>query len=158
MGSGVIWPSRMTASSDFPYWRILSRKVPLPRPMVHIAPRKGRRSGRFLSSMATGSSAGAISRRSGSIPALKEFSAPLKSWIKPKPRKTRKRSIAMATHTTNTKPQLTLPVTERDHIQGPATAPVTLVEYGDYQCPYCGQAHPIVKELQQRLGNRLRFV
>jgi protein-disulfide isomerase len=54
--------------------------------------------------------------------------------------------------------QLTLPVTERDHSQGPASAPVTLVEYGDYQCPYCGAAYPIVKEIQQRLGDRLRFV
>ena len=54
--------------------------------------------------------------------------------------------------------KLTLPVGERDHIQGPATAPITLVEYGDYQCPYCGQAYPIVKELQEQLGDRLRFV
>lgn len=54
--------------------------------------------------------------------------------------------------------KLTLPVGERDHIQGPATAPITLVEYGDYQCPYCGQAYPIVKELQERLGKKLRFV
>jgi protein-disulfide isomerase len=55
-------------------------------------------------------------------------------------------------------PRLTLPVSERDHIQGPASATLTLVEYGDYECPYCGQAHPIVKELQRRLGDRLRFV
>ena len=54
--------------------------------------------------------------------------------------------------------KLTLPVGERDHIQGPATAQITLVEYGDYECPYCGQAYPIVKELQKRLGKRLRFV
>jgi protein-disulfide isomerase len=54
---------------------------------------------------------------------------------------------------------LTTPVNEdRDHIQGPADAPVTLVEYGDYQCPYCGAAHPIVKEVQARIGDRLRFV
>ena len=53
---------------------------------------------------------------------------------------------------------LTLPVTGRDHVQGPATAPVTLVEYGDYQCPDCGRAHPIVKQIQQRLGRQLRFV
>ena len=53
---------------------------------------------------------------------------------------------------------LTLPVGERDHQQGPETAPVTLVEYGDYECPYCGEAYPIVKEIQRRLGDRLRFV
>jgi protein-disulfide isomerase len=54
---------------------------------------------------------------------------------------------------------LTMPVAEdRDHIQGPAEAAVTLVEYGDYECPYCGAAYPIVKEIQSRLGERLRFV
>ena len=47
---------------------------------------------------------------------------------------------------------------DRDHIAGPASAPVTLVEYGDYQCPYCGMAHPIVKSLQQALGDEIRFV
>jgi protein-disulfide isomerase len=47
---------------------------------------------------------------------------------------------------------------DRDHIQGPADAAVTLVEYGDYECPYCGAAYPIVKELQARMGNMLRFV
>src|SRR6266478_4479637 len=54
--------------------------------------------------------------------------------------------------------KLTLPVGQRDHWQGPENAPVTLLEYGDYQCPYCGQAYPIVKELQRRLGDRLSFV
>jgi protein-disulfide isomerase len=47
---------------------------------------------------------------------------------------------------------------DRDHVAGPASAPVTLVEYGDYQCPYCGMAYPIVKSLQQALGDELRFV
>ena len=47
---------------------------------------------------------------------------------------------------------------DRDHIQGSADAAVTLVEYGDYECPYCGAAYPIVKELQARMGDRLRFV
>ncbi len=60
--------------------------------------------------------------------------------------------------TTSDGTNLTPPVSERDHIQGPASAPVTLVEYGDYECPYCGMAYPIVKEIQQRLGDRLRFV
>jgi protein-disulfide isomerase len=54
---------------------------------------------------------------------------------------------------------LSMPVAEdRDHIQGPADAPVTLLEYGDYECPYCGAAYPIVKEVQARMGERLRFV
>jgi protein-disulfide isomerase len=54
---------------------------------------------------------------------------------------------------------LTMPVTEdRDHIEGPADAPVTLLEYGDYECPYCGAAYPIIKEVQARMGDRLRFV
>jgi protein-disulfide isomerase len=49
-------------------------------------------------------------------------------------------------------------VHDRDHSLGPADAPVTLVEYGDFQCPYCARAHPIVTALRQRLGARLRFV
>jgi formate-nitrite transporter family protein len=53
---------------------------------------------------------------------------------------------------------LALAVNERDHVQGPATAPVTLVEYGDYECPYCRAAVPIVQELQHLLGDQLRFV
>ena len=52
--------------------------------------------------------------------------------------------------------RLTLPVGVRDHLQGPADAPLTLVEYGDYGCPHCGHAYPIVKAVQRRLGSRLR--
>jgi protein-disulfide isomerase len=44
-------------------------------------------------------------------------------------------------------------VTARDHSRGPVDAEVTLVEYGDYQCPYCRQAQPLVKALQRRLGD-----
>lgn len=50
------------------------------------------------------------------------------------------------------------PVQDRDHVRGPASAPVTLVEYGDYQCPYCGAAHSVVQALQARFGDELRFV
>jgi protein-disulfide isomerase len=53
---------------------------------------------------------------------------------------------------------LTPPVSGRDHAQGPAGAPVTLVEYGDYQCPYCGAAYPVIKRLQHELSRTLRFV
>jgi len=55
-------------------------------------------------------------------------------------------------------PTLTLPVGPRDHAQGPESAALTLVEYGDYECPHCGRAYPIVKAVQKRLGARLRFV
>ena len=48
--------------------------------------------------------------------------------------------------------KLTPQVGHRDHIEGPDTASVTLVEYGDYECPYCGEAFSIVKAIQKRLG------
>jgi protein-disulfide isomerase len=50
------------------------------------------------------------------------------------------------------------PVTEKDHSLGPPTAPITIVEYGDYECPDCLNAVPIVEEVRQNLGDRLRFV
>ena len=53
---------------------------------------------------------------------------------------------------------LTEPVGPNDHAQGSADAPVTLVEYGDYQCSYCGEAYPVLKEVQSRMGKSLRFV
>jgi protein-disulfide isomerase len=54
--------------------------------------------------------------------------------------------------------QLRVPVGSGDHIQGNAQAPVTLVEYGDFECPFCGSADPVLKELQRRMGDELRFV
>ncbi len=50
------------------------------------------------------------------------------------------------------------PVSEADDSSGPLDAPVTLLEYGDYECPHCGRAFPIVHEVRKRLGARLRFV
>jgi protein-disulfide isomerase len=50
------------------------------------------------------------------------------------------------------------PVSAHDHSQGPEDAPVTLVEYGDYECPHCGRAYPILQDVQRRMGDRLRFV
>ena len=47
---------------------------------------------------------------------------------------------------------------ERDHIRGAEDAPVTLVEYGDYECPYCGQAEVVVRELLQSFGDDVRYV
>jgi protein-disulfide isomerase len=54
--------------------------------------------------------------------------------------------------------QLTTPVTDRDHIRGIDSAAVTLVEYGDYACPHCNEAHFVVKRLRAALGDRLRHV
>jgi protein-disulfide isomerase len=53
---------------------------------------------------------------------------------------------------------LKVPVGPADHIQGDSGAVCTLVEYGDYECPYCGSAYPIVKRIQKHFGKRLRFV
>ena len=51
------------------------------------------------------------------------------------------------------------PVTPgRDHIRGAVDAPLTLLEYGDYECPFCAAAHPIVTEIEATLGSRLRYV
>ena len=53
---------------------------------------------------------------------------------------------------------LAVPVTDADHAKGRADAALTLVEYGDYQCPACGMAYPFVQEILQRNGDSLRFV
>ncbi len=54
--------------------------------------------------------------------------------------------------------QLVPPVGENDHIRGSADAPITLVEYGDYDCPYAVKAYSVVNGLRERLGDRMRFV
>jgi protein-disulfide isomerase len=61
-------------------------------------------------------------------------------------------------HAAHARPQLTLPVGDRDHIQGSKAAKVTLVEYGDYQCPSCLQAYPIMIDIQEHLGDKMRLV
>ena len=53
---------------------------------------------------------------------------------------------------------LSRPVSERDHARGAPTAPVTLLMYGAYECPHCVEANKIVKDIESRLGERLRFV
>lgn len=53
---------------------------------------------------------------------------------------------------------LKAPITPHDHILGSANAPVTLVEYGDYECPHCGAAHPIVKLVLEHFGRDIRYV
>lgn len=50
------------------------------------------------------------------------------------------------------------PVSEHDHVAGSLQSPVVLVEYGDYECPHCGRAYPIIQLVQRTLGDRLAFV
>ena len=50
------------------------------------------------------------------------------------------------------------PVSEQDHVKGDLHAPVVLVEYGDFQCPYCGAAYPIVKQIEKDYKEKMAFV
>ena len=50
------------------------------------------------------------------------------------------------------------PLVEHDHVDGPADAPITLIEYGDYECPYCVKAFPVIEQVRQRFAGKLRFV
>lgn len=50
------------------------------------------------------------------------------------------------------------PLVEHDHVDGPADAPVTLIEYGDYECPYCVKAFPVIERVRQTFSGKLRFV
>ncbi len=54
--------------------------------------------------------------------------------------------------------RLTLPVTDQDHVQGSSTAPVTLVEYGDFECPWCRRAAPHIRAILDEFDGRVRFV
>lgn len=49
-------------------------------------------------------------------------------------------------------------VSNTDHAQGNSEADLVIVEYGDYQCPYCGAAYPVLKELMKEFGNQIKFV
>ena len=53
--------------------------------------------------------------------------------------------------------RLRVPLCATNHVRGPADAPFTLVEYGDYECPHCGDAYPIVEAVRSTLGWQLRF-
>jgi Protein-disulfide isomerase len=54
--------------------------------------------------------------------------------------------------------KLKTPVTDEDHTSGPGTAPVTLLEYGNFECIYCGRAYPVIKQVRKLLGGNLRVV
>jgi protein-disulfide isomerase len=54
--------------------------------------------------------------------------------------------------------ELSAPVTADDHVLGALEAPIQLVEYGDYECPHCGRAHWVIRQLQEKLGDQLAFV
>jgi protein-disulfide isomerase len=54
--------------------------------------------------------------------------------------------------------ELSVPVSAEDHIKGEKNAPVTLLEYGDFECPYCGSAYPVIKKVEELEGDNLRIV
>jgi protein-disulfide isomerase len=56
------------------------------------------------------------------------------------------------------KVHLSIPVGPDDHSRGPVDARLTVVEYGDYQCPYCGQAYPIVEQLRTTFADSMRLI
>ena len=53
---------------------------------------------------------------------------------------------------------LSVAVGKSDHVLGPDDAPVTLLEYGDYQCPFCADMHPMIKAIARSMGAQMRFV
>jgi protein-disulfide isomerase len=55
-------------------------------------------------------------------------------------------------------PGLKPPFNEKDHFRGNRSAPVQLLEYGDFQCPHCGAAHPVLKEIEKKYGSRFVFI
>ncbi|MGZ4402315.1 MAG: DsbA family protein [Gaiellaceae bacterium] len=55
------------------------------------------------------------------------------------------------------RPALTVPIGDGDHVGGPRTARLTLLEYGDYECPFCGAAHKVVHKVRTMLGDEIRF-
>jgi len=57
----------------------------------------------------------------------------------------------------NAKSKPVVPMAGHDHIQGPIEAPFQLVEYGDFQCPFCGEAYEVIKQIQESLGGKLCF-
>lgn len=63
----------------------------------------------------------------------------------------------MKTDIDSAKPRLTFPDPGRDHIQGRHDAPITLLEYGDFECPACGASYPIVKAIKNEIGEDLCF-
>jgi protein-disulfide isomerase len=50
------------------------------------------------------------------------------------------------------------PITEHDHVDGPASAALTLIEYGDYECPFCVRAYPVIESVRAGYGDKVRFV
>ena len=52
---------------------------------------------------------------------------------------------------------LKVPLTPYDHVLGSPTAPITMVEYGDYECPHCAAAHPIVNLVLDHFGDNIRY-
>lgn len=85
-------------------------------------------------------------------------SAPRVGWFIPIGRRLLPAPVAGSRVSDEFVVELGSPVGERDHFLGSPSAPVTLVEYGDFECLHCGQAYPVVREIRESLGDRLRLV
>jgi protein-disulfide isomerase len=85
-------------------------------------------------------------------------SAPVAGWFIPIGRRLLPAPLAGSRMSDEFVAELGSPVSERDHFLGSPSAPVTLVEYGDFECQHCGRAYPVVRELRESLGDRLRLV
>src|SRR5258708_1839389 len=135
-------PLPATAACTFRCSPILNPRAKWRGNTAPIVPMKGSANARCLCSIDRGSLRGAIALRSRSIPAPTEFSTPSKnSQIRP---------MAMA--------NLRTPITKSDHVRGPESAPITLVEYGDYECPHKALANPIADWVLLYFSGRIGFV
>src|SRR3984893_13320896 len=135
-------PLPVTATCIFRCSPISKPRARWQRNTAPIVPERACSNPRCSSSTAGARLHGPIALRSRSIPARIAFLTPSKS--------SQTRQPHMAT--------LKTPITQSDHVRGPAHAPITLVEYGDYECPHCVLAYPVVDQVQLHFQGRMRLV
>jgi protein-disulfide isomerase len=135
-------PLHVTATCTFHYSAISNPRATSQERIALIVPARASANAHCSFSTNMARLHGVIVLRSRLIPVRMEFLTPSKN--------SQTRQMQMAT--------LKIPITQHDHIRGPAHAPITLVEYGDYECPHCALAYPIVSQVQLSFSGRIRFV
>jgi hypothetical protein len=131
-------PLRVTATCTFHYLAISNPRATSQERIAPIVPARASANAHCSFSTDMARLHGVIVLRSRLIPLRMEFLTPSKN--------SQTRQMQMAT--------LKIPITQHDHIRGPAHAPITLVEYGDYECPHCALAYPIVSQVQLSFSGR----